>query len=119
VCGGALALLPADRVLAATHAWLAPLPPEGASAIVFRDTDHAAELAATQRIGAADLLDDGVVDRIVPEFPDAADEPVDFARRMVAAIAHELATLCARPEPELLAARQARYRRLGLPGMTG
>ncbi|MFF7940683.1 carboxyl transferase domain-containing protein [Nocardia gamkensis] len=117
--GGALALLPADRVLAATHAWLAPLPPEGASAIVFRDTDHAAELAATQRIGAADLLDDGVVDRIVPEFPDAADEPVDFARRMVAAIAHELATLRARPEPELLAARQVRYRRLGLPGMTG
>jgi acetyl-CoA carboxylase carboxyl transferase subunit beta len=117
--GGALALLPADRVLAATHAWLAPLPPEGASAIVFRDTDHAAELAATQRIGAAALLDDGVVDRIVPEFPDAADEPVDFARRMVAAIAHELTTLRARPEPELLAARQARYRRLGLPGMTG
>ncbi|MBF6337945.1 acetyl-CoA carboxylase carboxyltransferase subunit alpha/beta [Nocardia abscessus] len=116
--GGALALLPADRVLAATHGWLAPLPPEGASAIVFRDTDHAAELAAAQRISAADLLADGVVDRIVPEFPDAADEPVDFARRMVAAIAHELAALRARPESELLAARRARYRRLGLPGGT-
>ncbi|MGQ4616716.1 carboxyl transferase domain-containing protein [Nocardia sp. R7R-8] len=114
--GGALALLPADRVLAATHAWLAPLPPEGASAIVFRDTEHAAELAAAQRIGAVDLLADGVVDRIVPELPDAADEPVDFARRMVAAIAHELAALRARTESELLTARQARYRRLGLPG---
>lgn len=115
--GGALALLPADRVLAATHGWLAPLPPEGASAIVFRDTDHAAELAAAQRISAADLLEDGVVDRIVPECPDAADEPVDFARRMVAAIARELAALRALPEPELRAARHARYRRLGLPGM--
>ncbi len=29
--GGALALLPADRVIAAQHAWLSPLPPEGAS----------------------------------------------------------------------------------------
>ncbi|MGK8521958.1 carboxyl transferase domain-containing protein [Nocardia asteroides] len=116
--GGALALLPADRVLAATHAWLAPLPPEGASAIVFRDIDHAPELAAAQRISAADLLADGVVDRIVPEFPDAAEEPVDFARRMVAAIARELATLRARPESEVLAARHARYRRLGLPGAT-
>ncbi|MGQ4600298.1 carboxyl transferase domain-containing protein [Nocardia sp. R6R-6] len=113
--GGALALLPADRVLAATHAWLAPLPPEGASAIVFRDTDHAPELAAAQRISSADLLADGVVDRIVPELPDAADEPVDFARRMVAAIANELAMLRARPEAEVLAARQLRYRRLGLP----
>ncbi len=37
--GPALAMVPADRVLAALHGWLAPLPPEGASAIVFRDTD--------------------------------------------------------------------------------
>ena len=42
--GPALAMVPADRVLAALHGWLAPLPPEGASAIVYRDTAHAAEL---------------------------------------------------------------------------
>lgn len=113
--GGALALLPADRVLAARHSWLAPLPPEGASAIVHRDTEHAAELAAAQRIRAADLLADGIVDRIVPEHSDAADEPVDFARRMVAALAEELSRLRARPSHELAAARHLRYRRLGLP----
>lgn len=113
--GGALALLPADRVLAATHAWLAPLPPEGASAIVHRDTGHAAELAAAQRIGAAELLADGVVDRIVPELPDAAAEPVEFARRTVAVIADELAGLRAGPEHRA-AARYRRYRSLGLPG---
>lgn len=114
--GGALALLPADRVLAATHGWLAPLPPEGASAIVHRDTAHAAELASAQRIRAADLRADGVVDRIVPEFPDAADEPVDFARRMVAAIASELTHLRTRSSADLRATRRHRYRRLGLPG---
>ncbi|MDR7170572.1 acetyl-CoA carboxylase carboxyl transferase subunit beta [Nocardia kruczakiae] len=114
--GGALALLPADRVLAATHAWLAPLPPEGASAIVFRDTDHAPELAAAQRVVAADLLADGVVDRIVAERPDAAHEPIDFSRRMVAAIAGELAGLRTRPTAELRALRHRRYRRLGVPG---
>ncbi|WP_433523270.1 carboxyl transferase domain-containing protein [Nocardia pseudovaccinii] len=111
--GGALALLPADRVLAATHGWLAPLPPEGASAIVYRDTGHASELADAQGIRATDLLADGVVDRIVPEFPDAADEPVDFARRMVAAIADELTGLRARPLDEIRASRHTRYRRLG------
>ncbi|PPJ34172.1 acetyl-CoA carboxyl transferase [Nocardia nova] len=114
--GGALALLPADRVLAATHAWLAPLPPEGASAIVFRDTDHAPDLAAAQRVGAADLLTDGVVDRIVPEIPDAAHEPIDFSRRMVAAIAAELSELRGRPTGDLRARRSGRYRRLGVPG---
>ena len=60
--GPALAMVPADRVLAALHGWLAPLPPEGASAIVFRDTAHAAELAAAQGIRSADLLRNGIVD---------------------------------------------------------
>ncbi|GAB4582987.1 carboxyl transferase domain-containing protein [Nocardia sp. IFM 10818] len=114
--GGALALLPADRVLAAANGWLAPLPPEGASAIVYRDTMHAPSLAAAQRIRSVDLQEDGIVDRIVPEYPDAADEPVDFSLRMVAAIARELASLSAAPAGELRAARHRRYRRLGLPG---
>lgn len=113
--GGALALLPADRVLAATHGWLAPLPPEGASAIVHRDTEHAPELARSQGIRAADLRAAGIVDRIVAEKPDAADEPIEFARRMVAAIGAELAGLCAMPPHDLRAARHLRYRRLGLP----
>ncbi|NKY60140.1 carboxyl transferase domain-containing protein [Nocardia flavorosea] len=112
--GGALALLPADRVLAATHGWLAPLPPEGASAIVHRDTGHAAELAAQQRIRSADLLADGIVDRIVPENPDAAAEPDEFARRMVTALGEELAALSAEPVERLREIRHLRYRRLGL-----
>ncbi|WP_024800674.1 carboxyl transferase domain-containing protein [Nocardia sp. BMG51109] len=113
--GGALALLPADRVLAARHSWLAPLPPEGASAIVHRDTAHAPELAAAQRIRSPDLRTDGIVDRIIPENPDAADEPVDFARRVVATVAEELDLLRTRPPHELAALRRLRYRRLGLP----
>lgn len=110
--GGALALLPADRVLAAAHGWLAPLPPEGASAIVYRDTEHAPELARSQRIRAVDLLADGIVDRIVDEIPDAAEEPVEFTRRMVAAIAGELTDLRGRTPAELRAARSAKWRRL-------
>ena len=50
--GGALAFLPADRVIAAQHAWLSPLPPEGASAIVHRDLDHAPEMARAQQVPA-------------------------------------------------------------------
>ncbi|MFE3188909.1 carboxyl transferase domain-containing protein [Nocardia sp. NPDC059240] len=113
--GGALALLPADRVLAAANGWLAPLPPEGASAIVYRDTGHAPRLAAAQRIRAVDLEADGIVDRIVHEYPDAAEEPVDFAQRMVGAIAEELAALAALPLENLVSQRHRRYRRLGLP----
>jgi acetyl-CoA carboxylase carboxyl transferase beta subunit len=112
--GPALAMVPADRVLAALHGWLAPLPPEGASAIVFRDTDHAPELAAAQGIRSADLLKSGIVDVIVPERPDAADEPVEFSKRLSGAIAAEIGALRALPDDQRLAARLQRYRRIGL-----
>ena len=113
--GPALAMVPADRVLAALHGWLAPLPPEGASAIVFRDTAHAPELAAAQGIRSADLLQSGIVDLIVPEDPDAADEPVEFSQRLSGAIAVEVHALREIPATERLAARLRRYRRVGLP----
>jgi acetyl-CoA carboxylase carboxyl transferase subunit beta len=112
--GPALAMVPADRVLAALHGWLAPLPPEGASAIVFRDVDHAPELAAAQGIRSADLLHNGIVDAIVPEQPDAADEPLAFTQRLSATIANELHSLRELPDAERLTARLQRYRRIGL-----
>jgi acetyl-CoA carboxylase carboxyl transferase beta subunit len=117
--GPALAMVPADRVLAALHGWLAPLPPEGASAIVYRDTAHAPELAAAQGIRSVDLLRAGIVDAIVPEHPDAADEPVEFCERMGRAIAGELHRLTEVPEQQRYDDRLARYRRIGLsfPGI--
>lgn len=112
--GPALAMVPADRVLAASNGWLAPLPPEGASAIVYRDTEHAAELAAAQGVRAVDLLRHGIVDVVVPEKPDAADEPRAFTARLSTAIATELYGLRAVPDEERLQARLQRYRRIGL-----
>jgi acetyl-CoA carboxylase carboxyl transferase subunit beta len=91
--GGALAFLPSDRVIAAQHAWLSPLPPEGASAIVHRDVEHAPEMARAQKVHAYDLRDLGIVDRIVAELPDAADEPEAFCQRVGAILEHELAAL--------------------------
>ncbi|MER7705360.1 carboxyl transferase domain-containing protein [Kitasatospora sp. NPDC097605] len=111
--GGALALLPADRVLAAANAWLAPLPPEGASAIVHRDGGHAPDLARSQGIGAHALAEVGLVDTVVPELPDAADEPAAFCARLGAAVASALAELTATPEPTRRTARATRHRRLG------
>jgi acetyl-CoA carboxylase alpha subunit len=113
--GIALALLPADRVLAAQHAWLSPLPPEGASVIVHRTPDRAAELATAQRVRSADLLRDGIVDRVVPERPDAADEPEAFLRRVGAGLERELLAVLALDPAQRLETRMARYRALGRP----
>jgi acetyl-CoA carboxylase carboxyl transferase subunit beta len=112
----ALALLPADRVLAAQHAWLAPLAPEGASAIVYRDPDpdhnHAAELAARQRIRSADLAADGLVDLVIPETPGDAGR---FCRDLGDALHRALSDLAHQDDDTRLASRLRRYRRLGVP----
>ena len=107
--GGALAFLPADRVVAAQHSWLSPLPPEGASAIVHRDVDHAPEMARAQQVRALDLYRRGVVDRIVAEHPDAADEAEAFCHRLGAVLEYELASLVRRGPGSSLE-RTKRYR---------
>jgi acetyl-CoA carboxylase carboxyl transferase subunit beta len=61
--GGALAILPADRIIATEAGWLSPLPPEGASAIVYRDTTHADQMARAQKVRSQDLP----IDVFVPE----------------------------------------------------
>jgi acetyl-CoA carboxylase beta subunit len=86
--GGALALLPAQVVIATENAWLSPLPPEGASVIRFGDTDHAAEMAELQGIGSAALVESGIVHRVVPELAD--DDAESLATAVAATVANEL-----------------------------
>jgi acyl-CoA carboxylase subunit beta len=111
--GGALALVPADRVLAAANGWLGPLPPEGASAIVHRTVDRAGEMAQHQGVRATDLWRAGIVDRVVPERPDAADEPTEFCLRLGRVLGEELAGLLGRDDSERYRRRLHRYRHLG------
>ncbi|HJV99010.1 MAG TPA: carboxyl transferase domain-containing protein [Arthrobacter sp.] len=110
--GGALALLPADRTIAAQHSWLSPLPPEGASAIVHRTTEFAPQMADAQGVNVASLYANGLVDHIVDERDDASLEPREFCARMARAIEYELGTLAGVPVAELLAARARKYREL-------
>lgn len=110
--GGALALMPADRTVCAEHGWVAPLPPEGASAIVHRTGDRAPEMAQLHRIRAVDLHSSGMVDEIVPEHPDASCEPVEFCRRIVAVTGAHLSELLGMPREGRLLARHRRYRHM-------
>lgn len=93
--GGALAFLPAQRVIATEHAWLSPLPPEGASLIVHGDVAHAPEMATRQRVRAVDLLADGVVQHVVPEVDD--ESAADLAVAVAAEIGARLRELTTGP----------------------
>jgi acetyl-CoA carboxylase carboxyl transferase beta subunit len=113
--GGALALLAADRVLAAEHASLGVIAPEGASAILYRDVDHAAELAATQGGASWQLQAAGIADTLIPEPHPAHEEPEAFVARIGAALSTELAALTAADPTARLAERHRRWRNIGRP----
>jgi acyl-CoA carboxylase subunit beta len=108
--GAALAVLPADRTVAAKHSWITPLPPEGASAILYGSADRAAAVSEQLQIRATDLLRHGVVDVVVDERPDAATEPAMFLARMTAAIEEQLHRACVEPADARRARRRGRWR---------
>lgn len=112
--GAALGLLVCDRVVAARDAWLSPIAPEGASAILFRTADRAPELARKQGITARELERGGIVDAVV-ESGGWLDQPATWLRDMAAATGRELDGLL-RMDPAVRTAERARrYRKAGGP----
>lgn len=112
--GIALALMPADVVVASQHAWLAPLPPEGASAIVHRTVECAPEMATAQGIRAADLLGAGIVDRVVLEPDDPGAERRQFCLSLGDALRDEIQRVVSMDDAERRERRRLRFRTLGL-----
>lgn len=100
--GGAIALLAGDRVIALENSWLAPLAPEGASAILFGNADHAAEMAAQQRISARSLQAIGMVDTVIPEQPADAQDPSALAWSIAAELLSQLRDISATAFPAKL-----------------
>jgi acetyl-CoA carboxylase carboxyl transferase subunit beta len=90
------------------------IAPEGASAILYRDTDHAAELAATQGGASWQLQAAGITDTLIPEPRPAHEEPDAFVARIGAALSMELASLTAADPSARLAERHRRWRSIGL-----
>jgi acetyl-CoA carboxylase carboxyl transferase beta subunit len=113
--GAALSLLPADRVLAAGNSWLAPIAPEGGSAILWGTATPAAVLARRQRITAGELERFGIVDEVVGEYPSASVEKERFLERLRGAIERNLRTLVSEDDASRLETRERRYRRVGSP----
>ncbi len=93
---GAIALLAADRQFATENAWLTPIAPEAGSAILFRSLDKAPRMARSQRASALSMLEDGIVDEVIPEGPSDAATIVDRVVDRVVAAFQELTPLAAK-----------------------
>lgn len=108
--GGALALSTGDRLLMMENAIFSVIGPEAASTILYRDADHAHELAAMLKLTAADLLRLRIVDRIVMEQPPGHEAPEAMAAVLRDTLIDELARLDGTSIKDLLTRREAKYR---------
>ncbi|WP_353226919.1 acetyl-CoA carboxylase carboxyltransferase subunit alpha [Novosphingobium sp.] len=112
--GGAVALASAERVLMLEHAVYSVISPEGCASILWRTADKAADAAEAMKVTAQDLLQLGVIDRIVAEPVGGAHrDPVAMAQTLGAAIGDELDALAGTAPAALRARREDRFLRIG------
>ena len=112
--GGAIALAAANCVLMFEHAVYSVISPEGASSILWRTGDKAADAAEAMKITAADLKRLGVIDRVVTEPVGGAQrDPAAAIASLGQAIGEELATLADLSPEALLDQRRTKFLSIG------
>ncbi|WP_220729275.1 carboxyltransferase subunit alpha [Apilactobacillus zhangqiuensis] len=104
--GGALALAVGDTVWALEDSIYSVLSPEGYATILWKDSSKAAEAAEQMQLTPKELLDNEIIDKIIPEVKDA-NSMQNFKEALIEKI-NELNKL---PKEELLAQRHERYRK--------
>jgi acetyl-CoA carboxylase carboxyl transferase beta subunit/acetyl-CoA carboxylase carboxyl transferase alpha subunit len=112
--GGALALAVADRVLMLDGAIYSVIAPEGAAAILYRDSTRAPEISSKLKLTARELKRLNVVDEIVPEPVSEADADPDAAAALLAgSIMNALAELQRKRIDRVVRERYDRYQSIG------
>ena len=112
--GGAIALAAGDRVLMLEHAIYSVISPEGCASILWRSAANAADAAAALRLTAQDLLQLGVIDRIIAEpLGGAHRNPEKIIADVGDALAATLSEMSSLDKKSLIAARHEKFLAMG------
>ena len=113
--GGALGIGVGDKVAMLQHSYYSVISPEGCAGILWKGAEHAEKAANALRFTSKHLLGFGIVDDVI-------EEPLGGAHRdhhrtsaaLKAYLKKNLKTLTAKPTDELLDARYAKFRKMGV-----
>ena len=106
--GGALALAVADKVWMLENTIYSILSPEGFATILWKDGSRSEEAAELMKITSGELLNMGIVDKVIPERGYFTSEIIAAIKT---AIVDELAELSQLSTEDLLEARYQRFRK--------
>ena len=106
--GGALALAVADKVWMLENTIYSILSPEGFATILWKDGSRAEEAAELMKITSSELLNMGIIDKIIPERGYFTSEILEAVKT---AIVNELKELSQLSTEDLIEARYQRFRK--------
>jgi acetyl-CoA carboxylase carboxyl transferase subunit alpha len=112
--GGALGIGIGDKILMLENSWYSVISPEGCAAILWRDSSKAPQAAEALKLTAPDLLELGIIDRIIPEPLGGAhrdyQQAAQILKEEIIKVLDELRVLTTE---ELLEKRLSKFRVMG------
>lgn len=112
--GGALAIGVGDCVLMLQYSIYSVISPEGCASILWKDPAKAHEAARAMGITAKQILQQGLIDRVIPEPLGGAHRQFELmASQLKEILTHEMAQLRQLPLQELLKKRYKKFMAMG------
>jgi acetyl-CoA carboxylase carboxyl transferase subunit alpha len=112
--GGALGIGVGDRVLMFENCWYSVIAPESCSSILWRSWDYKEQAAESLKLTAADLLEQKIIDRILPEPPGGAHRNHELAAQTLkTALLEELKALAKLKPEKLVQNRIDKFSKMG------
>lgn len=113
--GGALGIGIGDRILMLENAWYSVIAPESCSSILWRSWDYKETAAEALKLTAPDLVEVGIVDRIVAEpIGGAHRDPNTMFETVRAVLVEELNTFDNVSVDTILAERRTKFYGMGI-----
>jgi acetyl-CoA carboxylase carboxyl transferase subunit alpha len=113
--GGALGIGVGDRILMFENAWYSVISPESCSSILWRNWEYKEQAAEALKLTAPDLLEQGVIDRIIPEpMGGAHRNPQIMAQTLKDTLLEELKALKKIKPDRLVQLRVEKFSKMGV-----
>jgi len=112
--GGALGIGVGDRILMLENCWYSVISPESCSSILWRSWDYKEQAAEALKLTAPDLLEQKIVDRIIPEpLGGAHKDHLQAANILKSVLKEELEPLIKIKPEKLIEGRLEKFGKMG------
>jgi acetyl-CoA carboxylase carboxyl transferase subunit alpha len=113
--GGALGIGIGDRVLMLQNTWYSVISPESCSSILWRSWEYKEQAAEALKLTADDLLEQKIIDRIIPEpLGGAHKNHEEMANTLKSVLKEELSNLIKLKPEKLVQNRLEKFGKMGV-----